>query len=278
MGDTSGISWTDSTMNFWEGCTKVGPGCDHCYAATRDHRFNGAAGVTHWGAGAPRRQMSEHTRNNPMRWQRDAADFLRVHGHPRRVFCSSLADIFDNEVPDEWRADAYEAMQMSPDLRWQLLTKRVGNVWKMVPSSWHAHWPKNVGLMITVVTQAEADRDIPKLEALKAEFGIPWVGLSVEPMIESFDLVDHLRRHNIDWVIIGGESGTGARPFHAGWAAFLAGVCLGASTACFVKQMGENFWLQGKRQPRDPNDPKRDDPSTWPEALRVRQFPKELCK
>lgn len=276
MGKSTGISWTDSTQNFWEGCTKVGPGCEHCYAETRDIRYNSKAGVTHWGAGAPRRQMSEHTRHNAWRWEREAAVFRLEHGRDRRVFCSSLSDLFDNEVPADWREDAYFTIGATTGLLWQLLTKRVGNVGKMVPDSWLVEWPKHVGLMITVVTQEEADRDIPKLERLKELHGIPWIGLSVEPMVEMFDLSEHLRRGNIDWVIIGGESGPGARPFHSGWAAFLIGMCYATSTAVFVKQMGNNFWHEGEYQSWDVDDPKRQNMATWPEILRVRQFPKEL--
>lgn len=125
MAEVTGIEWTNSTYNPWEGCTKVGPGCDFCYAEARDNRYHGGE---HWGPGAPRRQMSLHTRNAPLRWQREAGAFLAEHGHPRRVFCASLADIFDNEVDDQWRADAFALMEATPDLRWQLCTKRVSNI------------------------------------------------------------------------------------------------------------------------------------------------------
>lgn len=267
MGEKTGIAWTDSTQNFWEGCTKVGPGCDHCYAEARDNRFTGGE---HWGPGAPRRQMSQHTRNNPLRWQRDAPAFLAEHGHPRRVFCSSLADVFDNEVADEWRADAFRTMLATPDLRWQLCTKRVSNVGKMWRTYGMGGWPANVGLLITVVNQAEYDRDVPRLKKLKAEFGIPWVGLSVEPMLAPMTLWEI---EGIDWVIVGGESGPQARRFEAWWAVAVLAECTRAGVACFVKQMGDNFTSNNVRtQLVD----KGKDISSWPAILQVQQFPKAL--
>lgn len=211
MGEMTGIAWTDSTMNWWEGCTKVGPGCDHCYAETRDKRYHGGE---HWGPGAPRRQMSQHTRNNLARWQKQAPAFMAEHGRPRRVFCSSLSDIFDNEVADEWRAEAFTAMEAAPDVRIQICTKRISNVAKMAPEHWAPNmehgprWPRNVGLLITVVTPEEIARDVPRLVELKRRFGIPWVGLSVEPMIAN--VAPALRAlgpalQQVDWAIFWGR-------------------------------------------------------------------------
>jgi protein gp37 len=270
MGDTTGIAWTDSTQNFWEGCQKVGPGCDHCYAEARNHRF--AAGAN-WGPGAPRRHTSKHIWTQPAKWQREADAFEREHGHPRRVFCSSLSDIFDNAVPEQWQLDAFAEMQLSTRLRWQLLTKRVGNVEVTVPAHWKSGlWPRHVGLMITVVTQREIERDVPKLWRLKRAFGIPWVGLSVEPLIEPVAFRGIL--NDIDWVIVGGESGSGARRFDAQWAAAIVQECREAKVACFVKQMGENYTDHGT--PIRLVDKKGGNPSEWPKEIRVRQFPKGL--
>lgn len=281
MGEKTGISWTDSTMNFWEGCTKVGPGCDHCYAATRDVRFTGGA---HWGAGAPRRQMKLHTRNNPLRWQRDAAAFFAEHGHKRRVFCSSLADIFDNEVPAEWRAEAFATMEATPDLNWQLCTKRVSNVAKMAPDHWHRPttmfphgWPRNVGVLITTVTPEEVRRDVPRLLELKRRFGIPWVGLSIEPMIADVSVAllelggDLLE---VNWIILGGESGAHARPCDLDWMRAAIAACEPAGPAIFVKQMGDNVLLP-------PSAPeftgKGADPAEWPADIRLQEFPAALA-
>lgn len=292
MGEQTGIAWTDSTMNFWEGCTKVGPGCDHCYAADRDIRWHGGS---HWGAGAPRRQMSEHTRNNPKRWQRDAPAFLAEHGHRRRVFCSSLADVFDNEVDPAWRAEAFAAMEASPDLLWQICTKRISNVAKMIPEHWHVNdgrkalgdtgllqWPKNVGLLITTVTPEEIARDVPRLVTLKRWLGIPWVGLSIEPMIA--DVTEALlaveRLAEVDWAIFGGESGPNARACHIGWITFGAWACERSGVKVFVKQLGAKPFAAGATSGAvalNLQDPAGKDPDEWPlPGLRVREFPAAL--
>ena len=98
MAEITGIAWTDSTFNPWIGCTKVGPGCDHCYAETLDkrHRWKGAE---HWGAGVPRMRTSASTWAKPLAWNRAREKDGKTH----RVFCASLADVFDNEVPLRWR-------------------------------------------------------------------------------------------------------------------------------------------------------------------------------
>lgn len=268
MTNQTNIEWCDFTVNFWEGCQKVGPGCDHCYAETRDKRFTGGE---HWGPGAPRRKvkggMAKLRKIN-----RDAEQFHADHGHRPRVFCSSLSDVFDNAVSLSWRREAFQSIEAATATRILLLTKRVGNVFKMVPATWlQDGWPAHVGLMITVVNQEEADRDIPKLLELKARFGIPWVGLSVEPMLGSMDLSrwfygfekacdqcpkdadcqcgwelrrdlpDNIAPGSVDWVICGGESGPGARPMHPDWVRSLRDQCKAAGTPFLFKQWGE--WL-----------------------------------
>jgi protein gp37 len=92
MGRETGIKWTDSTYNSWWGCTKVGPACDHCYAEGVDKR----TGENHWGHGAVRRLLSEHARNEPYRWQKQADKFYAEHGRRQRVFTLSMGDLFDN--------------------------------------------------------------------------------------------------------------------------------------------------------------------------------------
>lgn len=272
MTQQTKIEWTDFTVNFWEGCQKVGPGCDHCYAEARDVRFTGGA---HWGPGAPRRKVKSGIAKL-RKIDRDAYDFQIKHGHWPRVFCSSLSDIFDNAVDPEWRLEAFEAIEISDNTRPQLLTKRIGNVEKMVPDMWvFGGWPQHVGLMITVVNQTEADRDIPKLLDLKSRLGIPWVGLSMEPLLGPVDLtLDGLvclpcpnaadgiamdpttgafeccskcdftgigDEWSIDWVIVGGESGRGARPMHPDWVRSLRDQCQAAGVPFLFKQWGEWF-------------------------------------
>lgn len=263
MGENSGIAWTDHTYNYWEGCTKVGPGCDACYAADRDVRYHAGS---HWGPGAPRRIMSEHTRNNPMRWQKQAA---ADPNFPNRVFCSSLGDVFDNEVPGEWRRDLFRIWRETPNLRWQVVTKRIGNAARMLPPDWKTAYP-NVGIMITVVTQEEADRDIPKLLDLPAA----WRGISCEPQIEPINFRPFLAR-GIDWIVTGGESkqpGHEPRPYNILWAEDIIRDCRFFNAAAFVKQTGAN--PIGCDAPRDGAG---DDMAHWPRNIRVREFPEALA-
>ena len=161
MAENSKIEWTDHTFNGWIGCTKVGPGCDHCYAEQLATTRLGVA----WGAGAPRRRTAPSTWAQPRRWNNRAVKL----GIRQRVFCSSLADVFDNEVPREWREDLFELIRTTPALDWLLVTKRIGNAIPMVrrdgaiAGNGTRYLPDNVWLGATIVNQAEADRDIPKL-------------------------------------------------------------------------------------------------------------------
>lgn len=284
MTNQTKIEWTDFTVNFWEGCQKVGLGCDFCYAEARNVRFKG----DNWGPGKPRRWVKGGIAKL-RKINRRAGAFYEKHGHWPRVFCSSLSDVFDNAVDLEWRIRAFNEIELARDCRIQLLTKRVGNVEKMVRDIWDGGaWPQHVGLMITVVNQAEADRDIPKLLDLKARLGIPWVGLSMEPLLGPVDLtaipdpsglahshMDALRgkfwmppehvdwptssravdgRLNVnlcpwvDWVIVGGESGRKARPMHPDWVRSLRDQCEAAGTPLLFKQWGRYL-----HESQDPN-------------------------
>lgn len=265
MTNQTKIEWTDFTVNFWEGCQKVGPGCDHCYAEARDIRFTGGQ---HWGPGAPRRKVKGGIAKL-RKINRDALAFNDQHNRWPRVFCSSLSDVFDNAVDQAWRSEAFTEITAATETAIMLLTKRVGNVFAMIPPGWASPelggWPAHVGLMITVVNQEEADRDIPKLLDLKARLGIPWVGLSMEPLLGPVDLTywlgsqpylpgastyvgsDGLERQDIggqaldgiDWVICGGESGHQARPMHPDWARSLRDQCAAAGVPFLFKQWGE---------------------------------------
>jgi protein gp37 len=250
MAENSSIEWCDHTFNPWEGCQKVGPGCDNCYAEARDKRFTGG---THWGPGAPRRRTSPANWHQPLRWNLRAA----TEGRRARVFCASLADVFDNAVPPEWRDDLFRLIASTPHLDWLLLTKRPGNIAAMLPFGWGAGW-HNVWLGCTVVNQTEADRDIPKLLAVPAAVRF----LSMEPLLGPVDLLkcpthgtaggswDWLTgvrnwhsgqdaTPRIDWVIVGGESGPNARPMHPDWARSIRDQCQAAGVPFLFKQWGE---------------------------------------
>jgi protein gp37 len=145
MAQNSNIEWTDNTWNPWIGCTKVSPGCANCYAEARDQRFAGGA---HWGNGAPRQRTSAANWNQPLKWNREAAedvdDALHDFGADKyeapqrpRVFCASLADWLDDEVPIEWLADLLALIHATPFLDWQLLTKRPENYGPRIEQAHH---------------------------------------------------------------------------------------------------------------------------------------------
>lgn len=277
MSDKTNIEWCDSTWNPWEGCQKVGPGCDHCYAETRNARFGGGVAVN-WGPGAPRRRTSAANWKKPLQWNAAHDQFFAEHGRRQRVFCASLADVFDNAVDPAWRMDLFSLIAETPNLDWLLLTKRIGNAHAMLDvviqelshgiNNWSdAPWP-NVWIGATVVNQEEADRDIPKLLNTPAVVRF----LSMEPLLGPVDLTaaylpcpsamdglgmdpetgayeccrrcDYTGISNemgIDWVIVGGESGHGARLMHPNWGRSLRDQCQVASVPFLYKQHGE--WL-----------------------------------
>lgn len=277
MSENSKIEWTDHTFNPWEGCQKVGPGCDHCYAETRNARFAGGQAVN-WGPGAPRRRTSPATWAMPRRWNAQADAFMVQHGRRQRVFCASLADVFDNAVDPQWRADLFTLIHQTPNLDWLLLTKRIGNVIPMMAElvhdkdqdlPWLDMMPlPNVWIGATITNQPEADRDIHKLLAVPARVRF----LSMEPLLGPVNLtttgripaddegperIGHLvgpddgksglwptpdqalRNSGLHWVIVGGEAGPGARPMHPDWARGLRDQCQAAGVPFLFKQWGE---------------------------------------
>lgn len=237
MAENSKIEWTHHTFNPWEGCTKIGPGCDHCYAETRNNRFGGG----NWGPGAPRRKTSQSNWQQPIKWNKQAA----ASGVRYRVFCASLADVFDNEVDPKWRAELFLLIKQTPNLDWLLLTKRIGNTRAMLPDDWGRGYP-NVWLGATVVNQEEAARDIPKL--LSTPAAIRW--LSMEPLLAPVDFAGMWVEHEnpaahqnmleaLDWIVLGGESGPGARPMHPEWARSIQQQCAALGVPFLFKQWGE---------------------------------------
>lgn len=256
MSENTNIEWCDSTFNPWIGCTKVGPGCDNCYAENlMDHRMHKVV----WGPKGERVRTSAKNWTGPRGWNDQHAAFFAQHGRRRRVFCASLADVFDNAVPAEWREDLFDLILRTPNLDWLLLTKRIGNVGNMlpVPFDFDSHYP-NVWIGATVVNQEEADRDIPKLLAVPAHKRF----LSMEPLLGPVKLrwewvsggrplgggpacnlhepwKEPEPQPAIDWVIVGGESGPGARPMHPDWARNLRDQCHAAGVAFLFKQWGE---------------------------------------
>jgi protein gp37 len=240
VGESSAIAWTDHTFNPWWGCERVSPGCQNCYAETFAKRVgHGGSKPVIWGKRAERRFLSDAHWREPIKWDRDAA----AAGRPALVFCASMADVFEARPElDEPRARLFRLIDETPNLIWLLLTKRPQHVIRMSPARWLATglWPENVWVGTTVENAAMATERIPWL----AEIPAPVRFLSMEPLLEAVSLEDHLwhgfdpTRREIDWVIVGGESGPGHRPFDPAWARTLRDECTEAGVPFFFKQHG----------------------------------------
>ena len=250
MAKNSAIEWTDHTFNPWEGCTKISPACDNCYAAERAARYK----TVEWGG--PRRRTSKSNWNKPLKWERQASTFAFEEGRRQRVFCASLADVFDNQVPEEWRADLWDLIRACPSLDWLLLTKRPQNIEKMLPEFWD-EIKGRIWLGTTVENQEVAERNIPHL--LKHDSAVRF--LSIEPILEAIELENYININSyelwplsgevtdmfrpfkigfkVDWVIAGGESGRNARPASVSWIRSLRDQCRRQRTPFLFKQWGE---------------------------------------
>jgi protein gp37 len=226
MAKNSSIEWTHHTFNPWWGCTKVSPGCKHCYAETFSHRI----GQELWGARAERRFFGDAHWGEPLKWNTEA---VRV-GERRRVFCASMADVFEDRAElAPVRERLWQLIADTPGLDWLLLTKRPERVHKCVP--WGDAWPANVWAGVTAENQKWANKRIPLLLELPAAVRF----LSCEPLLGSLDIrpwVQGTRR--IDWVIAGGESGHTARPMNPEWARLLRDQCRQSGVAFHFKQWG----------------------------------------
>jgi len=304
---TTGIEWTDRTWNPVTGCTKVSPGCDHCYAAGIAHRFAGTKAFPHGFA----LTLHPDRLTAPLRWRA-----------PARVFVNSMSDMFHRDIPDAYIAQVWAVMATTPQHTYQVLTKRHARMRALLgsPSFWHlvaeqgrrhvagsqqgwlavgkmlggAPLP-NVWVGVSVENQQWANTRIPALLDTPAAVRF----LSCEPLLGPVDLsawlaCPHLSstgdegpaaelgrdvrrwrcdwcgtvhgegtdRRGLGWVIVGGESGPGARQMDPAWAHTLVGQCQASDVPVFVKQMGS---AHGPH--------KGNDPTTWPGGLRVREFP-----
>lgn len=223
MGQHSTIEWTDHTFNPWWGCTKVSPGCTHCYAESWAKRY----GHDIWGTNKSRRFFGENHWKQPVKWNKQAES----QNKRSRVFCASMADVFeDNRLLEPERRKLWNLIEKTPLLDWLLLTKRPENMTKLAP--WGKQWPENVWALATVENQDYAEQRIPHLLEVPAVVR----GLSVEPMLGPVNL--SLWITDINWVIAGGESGTGSRPMNPEWTRDLRDQCLEAGAAFFFKQWG----------------------------------------
>lgn len=224
MGDTTAIGWTHHTFNPVLGCMKVSDGCKYCYAekqvTTVMHRTGlwGPAKTTH------RARTSDANWQKPRRWNRDAEEA----GVADRVFCASLADVFE-EHPDwvEPRRDLFQLIRETPYLWWQLLTKRPENLWRMLPPDWGDGWA-NVWLgtsieSMDVAARADYLRAVPSVVRF----------ISYEPALGSLAALDLT---GIDWLIYGGESGPHYRADDPDWVVEIRDRCAANGIAFFDKQ------------------------------------------
>jgi protein gp37 len=256
MGAVTKIEWCHHTFNPWWGCTQVSPLCDHCYAMMLDARWFRRV---HWGPGAPHRYFDDEYWAQPLRWDRRAA----AAGYRRRVFCASMADVFDNDADPGARHRLWRLIRRTPNLDWLLLTKRIGNAPKMLPADWGDGYP-NLWLIVSV-DQAALGRDVPKLVDIPAVVH----GVSIEPQLAPVRLGRFAPL--LQWVINGGESGAGSRPFHLEWARLLAAECRSAGVPIFVQRLGSKPHNRGV--PLRLKDRAGRNWSEWPIDLRIRQFP-----
>lgn len=269
--ENSKIQWTHSTFNPVRGCTKVSEGCRFCYAEAMSARNPAVLGE--WGPRGRRALAAESYWRQPLRWNREAL----AAGERHRVFCASLADVFEDRPELEpVRERLWQLVPQTPALDWLLLTKR-----PEVMLRWAEEygWPSNAWAGVSVENQSTADARLPIL----AEVPAPVRWLSLEPLLESVDLAGAVRW--LDWIVIGGESGPHARPFDLRWARALLRQTEGTGCRPFVKQLG--FRAQdtangiagaGVKLPqgvtaRRLTDRKGGDMAEWPADLRVRQFP-----
>jgi protein gp37 len=226
VGKNSAIEWTHHTFNPWWGCLKVSPACKHCYAET----FARRVGIDVWGSRAPRRFFADAHWRDPLKWNDEATDA----GTRSRVFCASMADVFEARSDlDPWRDKLWTLIDQTPNLDWLLLTKRPQHIGSLVP--WGKKWPRNIWLGTTVENQKYADIRIPQLLDHPAICRF----LSCEPLLGPLDLSPWVRRKNqLHWVIAGGESGALARPMHPDWARDLRDQCNDHDVAFHFKQWG----------------------------------------
>jgi len=222
MAEKTNISWCDSTFNPWWGCSKVGPGCDHCYAEALDKRTGG----DHWGPRSVPRVTGADNWKKPRRWQKKA----EASGIRRKVFCGSMCDVFDNKAPRDTRTDLWYLINETPNLDWLLLTKRAPNILPFLPCDWNGGY-ENVWLGVTVENRKHG---LPRMEILKV-INTKVRFLSIEPLLE--DLGD-LDLTGIHWVIVGGESGHHARPMEQAWVDNVHIQCKEQGVPFFFKQWG----------------------------------------
>jgi protein gp37 len=264
------IAWADSTWNPWWGCTKVSPGCDHCYA----NAFAKRTGKNCWGPNAARQTMGKSYWAEPLKWDAAAArGKVGKDGKHWIVFAGDMCDVFDAKGLDGERKRMWELIRKTPHLIWLLLTKRPENFRKFLPADWGDGYP-NVWLGVTVEDRKHGFRRVDILRRTPAAVRF----LSCEPLLEDVSDVDLT---DIDWVIVGGESGPGSRSFDLEWARKLRISCAEAHTVFFFKQLGSKPIVGSSPFPilNNQANGKRDlhgkAPANFPPDLQVQEWPNQ---
>lgn len=284
MSENSAISWTDHTFNIVWGCVEVSPACDHCYA----REFSQRLGRAMWGADTPRYILSDHYWNEPGRWNRKA---LQAFGRPARVFCSSMADVFEVHPQTEGQlARLWPVIEETPNLEWLLLTKRWDQIRKKLPEP----TPKNVRMGVTVESAEYAYRITDRVDWLSMEPLLGPVDLTAvpgrDPLTHEETITNVLSgeifgqdgarigtRRPVSWVIVGGESeddrnpkarGT-ARKMEMAWALNLMGQCHEYGVAYHFKQTGHRLAEELRLKNKAGKEVEE-----WPVGLRIQEFPK----
>lgn len=298
MGDNSSIEWTDASWNPVRGCVKVSPGCKHCYAETFAERFRGVPGHPYEQGFDPR--LVPQMLDQPLRWKK-----------PRKIFVNSMSDLFGDFVPDDYLRKCFDVMECAYWHQFQVLTKRAERMPEFCRDYFAATSPDGVTTheapphIWLGVSVEDRKYGLPRIEHLRrTPAAVRFV--SIEPLLE--DIAADLDLREIQWCIIGGESGQGARPFNLDWARKLIAVCRRDGCAPYFKQAGarpiirpgQREWgawdpaLQGKLKRTWADDKGRTVPeykatdcfelvqlrsskggdlSELPEDLRVREFP-----
>jgi protein gp37 len=238
MAQGSGIEWTESTWNPVTGCTKISPGCKHCYAERMADRLQ-AMGQANYRNGF-RLTLQPHMLELPLQWKR-----------PQTIFVNSMSDLFHSDVPEEYIQLVFDVMRRATWHRFQVLTKRSE---RLAAMDARLDWPANVWMGVSVENADYLER-VDDLRATRARVKF----LSLEPLLGPLSNVD-LR--GIDWVIVGGESGPGARPMDPAWALDLRDQCGEANVPFFFKQWGGKYkkragrMLEGRSWDQMPRTPK----------------------
>lgn len=214
MSIHSDIEWTESTWNPLTGCTKISPGCKHCYAERMARRLQ-AMGQPNYANGF-RLTLHEHMLEQPLGWKK-----------PQMVFVNSMSDLFHKDVPEEFIQKVVDVMRRASWHTFQVLTKRSSRLLELNPQ---IDWPSNVWMGVSVENKSYSFR-IRHLAETRAHVKF----LSLEPLLGPLPNLD-LR--GIDWVIVGGESGPGARPMAEEWVVDIRDQCLAANVPFFFKQWG----------------------------------------